>query len=194
MRTASVERKTLETEIKINLNIDGTGVKNINTGVKFFDHMLEQLASHGYFDLDINAKSLDGDQHHVVEDTALALGEAFRKALDDKKGINRYGSKLIPMDEALTQVSIDISGRPYCGFTAEIGEELVSEFETALVKHFFMSLSTTAMMTVHIRLLDGDDPHHKIESIFKSFARALKQACKINIEHSEILPSTKGVI
>jgi len=194
MRTATVERKTLETEIKTNLNIDGTGVKNIKTGIKFFDHMLEQLASHGYFDLDIQANSLDKDPHHIVEDVALSLGEAFRKALGDKKGINRYGFMLIPMDEALTQVSIDLSGRPFCGFTANIGEELVSDLETALVKHFFVSFSSTGMLTLHIRLLDGEDPHHKIESIFKCFARALKQACSINKEHSESLPSTKGVI
>jgi len=194
MRTTTVERKTLETEIKINLNLDGTGVKNINTGIKFFDHMLEQLASHGYFNLDITANSLDKDPHHIVEDVALSLGEAFRKALGDKKGINRYGFMLIPMDEALTQVSIDLSGRPFCGFTANIGEELVSDLETALVKHFFVSFATTGMLTLHIRLLDGEDPHHKIESIFKCFARALKQACSINKEHADSLPSTKGVI
>lgn len=194
MRKSSVERKTLETEININLNIDGTGVKNISTGIKFFDHMLEQLASHGYFDLDISAKSLDKDPHHIVEDVALSLGEVFRKALGDKKGINRYGYTVIPMDESLSLVSIDISGRPFCGFTAEIGEEFTSEFETPLVKHFFVSFSTTAMMAVHIRLLDGDDPHHKIESIFKAFARALNIACSINQSHSEQLPSTKGVL
>jgi imidazoleglycerol-phosphate dehydratase len=194
MRTAEVERKTLETEIKINLSLDGTGIKKINTGVKFFDHMLEQLASHGYFDLEIQANSLDKDQHHVVEDTALALGEAFRKAVGNKKGINRYGNAVIPMDESLAMTTIDISGRPYCGFTATIGEELVSEFETAMVKHFFVSFSTAAMMTVHIRLLDGEDPHHKIEAIFKSFARALNTACSINQTHSDLLPSTKGVL
>lgn len=194
MRTTSVERKTLETEVKIDLNVDGTGVKNISTGIKFFDHMLEQLASHGYFDLNIKANSLDKDTHHVVEDVALVLGEAFRKALDNKKGITRYGQALIPMDEALTQVSIDLSGRPFCGFTATIQEEIISDMETALVKHFFVSFATTGMMAVHIRLLDGEDPHHKVESIFKSFARALKQACSINKEHSESLPSTKGVI
>ena len=194
MRTATVERKTLETEIKINLNLDGTGKKNISTGVKFFDHMLEQIASHGYFDMDISANSLDKDQHHVVEDVALALGEAFRKAIGDKKGINRYGYTIIPMDESLSLVSIDISGRPFCGFTAEIGEELVSEFETALVKHFFVSFATTAMITLHIRLLDGDDPHHKIESMFKAFARALNIACSVNQAHADALPSTKGVL
>jgi len=194
MRTATVERKTLETEIKVSLNLDGTGVKKINTGVKFYDHMLEQLASHGYFNLEINAKSLDNDIHHVVEDVALALGEAFRTALGNKKGINRYGFTLIPMDESLTQVSIDLSGRPFCGFNANIPEELVSEFETPLVKHFFVSFATAGMLTLHIRLLEGEDPHHKIESIFKSFARALNQACSINQAHSETLPSTKGVI
>lgn len=194
MRTASVERKTLETEVKINLNLDGTGVKNINTGIKFFDHMLEQLASHGYFDLDISANSLDKDPHHIVEDVALSLGEAFRKAIGNKKGINRYGYTLIPMDEALAMVSVDISGRPFCGFTATIQEELINDLETPLVRHFFMSFATTAMITLHIRLFDGEDPHHKVESIFKSFARALKQACSINQEHAGTLPSTKGVI
>ena len=122
------------------------------------------------------------------------FGEAFRKALGDKKGITRYGFTLIPMDDALTQVSVDISGRPFCGFTANIGEELVSDLETALVKHFFVSFATAGMLTLHIRLIDGEDPHHKIESIFKSFARALKQACTINKDHSESLPSTKGVL
>ena len=194
MRTAEVERKTLETEIKINLNLDGTGKKNISTGVKFFDHMLEQIASHGYFDMDISANSLDKDVHHVVEDVALALGEAFRKAIGDKKGINRYGYTVIPMDESLSLVSIDISGRPFCAYTGEIGEELVSDFETALVKHFFLSFSTTAMMTVHVRLLDGEDPHHKIESMFKAFARALNIACSVNQAHADALPSTKGVL
>lgn len=194
MRTAAVERKTLETEININLNLDGTGVKKINTGVKFFDHMLEQLASHGYFDLEISANSLDKDTHHIVEDVAISLGEAFRKALGDKKGINRYGHVVIPMDESLSLVAIDISGRPFCGYTAEIGEELVSDLETALVKHFFVSFATTAMLTLHIRLINGDDPHHKIEAMFKAFARALNIACSINPERADSLPSTKGVL
>jgi imidazoleglycerol-phosphate dehydratase len=194
MRTATVERKTLETEIKVDLNLDGTGIKNIKTGIKFFDHMLDQLASHGYFNLDITATSLDKDPHHIVEDVAITLGESFRKAIGDKKGINRYGLMILPMDEALAQVSIDISGRPFCNFSAVIQEELVSDLETPLVKHFFVSFATNAMITLHIRLLEGEDPHHKIESIFKSFSRALKQACSINKEHSESLPSTKGVI
>jgi len=194
MRKVSVERKTLETEINVYLSLDGTGTKKISTGLKFFDHMLEQLASHGYFDLEIKVNSLDQDGHHIVEDVALTLGEAFRKALGDKKGINRYGNAIIPMDESLTQVAIDISGRPYCCYTAVIGEEMVGDMEAAMVKHFFSSFSTTAMLALHVRLLDGEDPHHKVESMFKAFAKALHQACSINKEHSGILPSTKGVI
>jgi len=194
MRKASVERKTLETEINIYISLDGTGSKKISTGLKFFDHMLEQMASHGYFDLEIQAKSLDQDGHHIVEDVALALGEAFRKAVADKKGINRYGNAVIPMDESLSQVAIDFSGRPYCCYTGVIGEEMVGDMESAMVKHFFVSFSTAAMMALHVRLLDGEDPHHKVESMFKAFARALNQACSINKEHSGILPSTKGVI
>jgi len=194
MRKSSVERKTLETEITVNLNLDGEGKKSINTGIKFFDHMLEQLAAHGYFDLDIQVKSLDLDGHHIVEDVALTLGEAFKKALGDKKGINRYGYTLIPMDEALTLTSIDLSGRPYCNVDAEIEQEKVSDFETILVKHFFNSFSTASLSTIHIKLMYGEDTHHKIESIFKSFARALNIACSINKDHENITPSTKGVI
>ena len=137
MRKSNVERKTLETEVQISLGLDGTGQKNITTGIKFFDHMLEQLAAHGYFDLDIKGESKDKDPHHIVEDVALTLGEAFLKALGDKKGIKRYGSAVIPMDEALTLTSIDISGRPYCGFDVPISEERVNDFETTLTKHFF---------------------------------------------------------
>jgi imidazoleglycerol-phosphate dehydratase len=194
MRTASVERKTLETEIKINLNIDGTGVKKIDTGIKFFNHMLEQLASHGYFDLEVIVNSLDQNSHHIVEDVALSLGEAFRKALGDKKGINRFGYTAIPMDESLSLVSIDISGRPFCAYTADMKEEMVSDLETALIKHFFTSFAIVGMLTLHIMLLKGEDPHHKIESMFKAFAKALNEACSINKSHSDTLPSTKGVL
>jgi len=194
MRTASVERKTLETEIKVKLNIDGTGVKKIDTGIRFFNHMLEQLASHGHFDIEISVNSLDKDAHHIVEDVALTLGEAFRKALGDKKGIKRYGYTTIPMDESLSLVSIDISGRPYCGYSVDIQEENISEMESVLFKHFFTSFATISMQTVHIRLLCGEDPHHKIESVFKAFAKALNQACSIDINHADTLPSTKGVL
>ena len=194
MRKSNVERKTLETEVQISLGLDGTGQKNITTGIKFFDHMLEQLAAHGYFDLDIKGESKDKDPHHIVEDVALTLGEAFLKALGDKKGIKRYGSAVIPMDEALTLTSIDISGRPYCGFDVPISEERVNDFETTLTKHFFSSFANAAKMTVHIKLLDGEDTHHKIESVFKSFARSLRIACGIDPEHADITPSTKGVL
>lgn len=194
MRKSSVERKTLETEVKVELNLDGTGKKQINTGMKFYDHMLEQLAAHGYFDIEINVVSHDKDNHHVLEDVAITLGEAFKKALGDKKGINRYGQTLIPMDEALTLTSIDLSGRPYSNVDVDIKDERVSDFETVLVKHFFGSFSISSMSTIHIKQMYGEDTHHIIESIFKSFARALNQACSINKEHSDITPSTKGVI
>ncbi len=194
MRQSSVERKTLEAEIFINLNLDGEGVKNIDTGIKFFDHMLEQLASHGYFDLDIKVVSHDGDSHHIIEDTALTLGEAYKKALNDKKGINRYGHTIIPMDESLAMSSIDLSGRPVCVVDVGIPEESVRDFDTVLLKHFFTSFATGCMSTVHIKLLHGEDPHHKIEAIFKSFARTLNLACAINKEHADVIPSTKGLI
>ena len=194
MRESKVERKTLETEITVNLNLDGNGIKKINTGIKFFDHMLEQLASHGYFDLDINVISHDNDPHHIVEDVALTIGEAFRNALGNKKGINRYGYTMIPMDESLTLCSIDLSGRPYCNFDAEISERKVRDLETALVRHFFSSFSVGSASTLHIKLMYGEDTHHKIESIFKAFARALNIACGINKDHSESVPSTKGTI
>ena len=194
MRKSKVERKTLETEISIELNIDGAGQKKIITGLRFFDHMLDQLAAHGYFDLEISVNSIDKDQHHIIEDTAITLGEAFKKALGDKKGINRYGYTIIPMDDALSLCSIDLCGRQYCNFDADIKEERVSDFETILLKHFFYSFSAGSMSNVHIKLLDGKDPHHKIEAIFKSFARALNMACSINKNHSDVMPSTKGTI
>lgn len=194
MRQAVIERKTLETEIIVKLNIDGNGSKKINTGIKFFDHMLEQLSAHGFFDLDINVMSNDNDPHHIVEDTALTIGEAFRKALGDKKGINRYGYTLIPMDEALTLCSIDLSGRPYSNFDTDIAKEKVRDLEAELVKHFFSSFSFGCSSTIHIKLIYGEDTHHKIESVFKSFARSLSMACAINQSHCDIIPSTKGII
>lgn len=194
MRESKVERKTLETEITVKLGLDGTGVKKINTGIKFFDHMLDQLASHGYFNLEVNVISHDKDTHHILEDVALTIGEAFKKALGDKKGINRYGYTLIPMDEALTLCSIDLSGRPFCNFDAKIPERKISDLETVLVKHFFSSFSIGSSSTLHIKLMYGEDTHHKIESIFKAFARALNIACSINKEHSQTVPSTKGTI
>ncbi len=194
MRKSTVERKTNETQINISLNLDGTDSRNISTGINFLDHMLAQLASHGYFDLDIKAVSLDKDPHHIVEDVSLSLGQAFLEALGDKKGIKRYGYTIVPMDEALALTSIDISGRPFCGFDVPLPEEKVSDFETILTRHFFTSFANTAKMTIHIKLLDGEDTHHKIESVFKSFARALRIACSIDREHFDVIPSTKGVL
>ncbi len=194
MRTSTRERKTLETEIKISLNLDGTGKRNISTGIKFFDHMLEQFAAHGHFDIDINSKSLDGDSHHVLEDTAITLGEAFKEALGNKKGIKRYGHAIIPMDEALVLSVIDFSGRPFSGVDVGIEEQIVSDFETVLLKHFFNSFSVASASTIHIKLLAGEDTHHKIEAVFKSFARAVSQAVSIDEKYSDITPSTKGVL
>lgn len=194
MRTAIVERNTLETEIKVNLNIDGEGNKKIKTGIRFFDHMLEQFAAHGYFDLEINVNSIDKDPHHTVEDVAITLGDAFKKALGDKKGIKRYGNTLIPMDEALALTSIDLSGRPYCNFDVIMPEDKVSDFDTVLTKHFISSFATASLSTVHIKLMYGEDTHHIIESIFKSFARALSSACAIDPAHKDSTPSTKGVL
>lgn len=194
MREGRAERKTLETEITVSLKLDGTGKANIDTGIKFYDHMLHQLASHGYFDLDIKVVSHDNDPHHILEDTALTLGEAFKQALGDKKGINRYGYTVIPMDESLSLCSIDLSGRPFCGMDAVFTDEKVRDMDTILIKHFFTSFATASMSTVHIKLLSGEDTHHQIESMFKAFARALNMACSINKEHSGEIPSTKGSI
>lgn len=194
MRISTIERKTLETEIKVSVNLDGTGSHKINTDNKFFTHMLTQLAAHGLFDLEIEAKSLDGDSHHLIEDVAIALGQTFLKAFDDKKGITRYGDAIIPMDEALTLTAIDISGRPSSNLDFDFNEEKVSDFETVLVKHFFSSFALEARITLHIKLLYGVDVHHKIESIFKSFARALSKAVAFDEKRQGQTPSTKGVL
>lgn len=194
MRKADYERKTLETEVKVSLDLDGVGQKKISTGIRFFDHMLEQLAAHGHFDLELTVTSHDKDTHHVVEDVAITLGEVFKKALGNKKGIRRYGKMLLPMDESLALVAVDLSGRPYSNVDAQIDEERVSDFETVLLKHFFNSFSVASLSTIHISLLYGEDTHHKIEAIFKSFARALAEACSIDPQNKDSVPSTKGVL
>ncbi|MCR4881508.1 MAG: imidazoleglycerol-phosphate dehydratase HisB [bacterium] len=194
MRKANIERNTLETQIKLELNIDGCGKKNIQIDIPFFKHMLEQFAAHGYFDIDLTAKSLDGDIHHSVEDVAIVLGQAFKEALGDKKGINRYGNASVPMDEALVLTAIDLSGRAYSNTDLNIKEEKTGDFDTILVKHFFSSFAANSLSTIHIKSLYGDDTHHVIEAAFKSFARALKAACEIDEKHKDITPSTKGVL
>lgn len=194
MRKTEKMRKTLETEVKIELKIEGEGKREINTPIKFFTHMLEQFAAHGGFDLKIDVKSHDKDNHHVIEDVALTLGEAFKEALGDKKGIIRYGSFTLPMDEALSLAVIDLSGRAFSNIDVQIKDEKTSDFETVLLAHFFNSFAQASLSTIHIKLLDGTDTHHIIEAVFKSFARALKQACAIDETKKDIIPSTKGIL
>lgn len=194
MRKSLKERKTLETEVKIELNIDGEGKREINTPIKFFSHMLEQFAAHGGFDLKINVQSHDKDNHHVVEDVALTLGEAFKEALGDKKGIIRYGSFILPMDEALSLAVVDLSGRAFSKTNVDIKDEKTSDFETVLLPHFFNSFAQASLSTIHIKMLDGTDTHHIIEAVFKSFARALSVACTIDEKKKDIIPSTKGLL
>lgn len=194
MRASEKIRKTLETEVKIELNIDGSGKREISTPIKFFTHMLEQFAAHGGFDLKINVESHDKDNHHVIEDVAITLGEAFKEALGDKKGICRYGSFILPMDEALSLAVIDLSGRAFAKTDVEIKDEKTSDFETVLLPHFFGSFAQASLSTIHIKLLDGTDTHHIIEAVFKSFARALRQACSIDEAHKDLIPSTKGLL
>lgn len=194
MRKSLKERKTLETEVKIELNIDGTGKREITTPIKFFSHMLEQFAAHGGFDLKIDVKSHDKDNHHVVEDVALTLGEAFKEALNDKKGVTRYGSFILPMDEALSLAVVDLSGRAFSKVNVEIKDEKTSDFETVLLPHFFNSFAQSSLSTIHIKMLDGTDTHHIIEAVFKSFARALSIACAIDEKKKDIIPSTKGLL
>ncbi|MCD7780680.1 MAG: imidazoleglycerol-phosphate dehydratase HisB [Candidatus Gastranaerophilales bacterium] len=194
MRQCAEIRKTNETEITVNLNIDGSGVHKINTGIKFFDHMLEQLAHHSGFDLEVNVISHDKDNHHIVEDTAITIGTALSKALGDKKGITRYGEKILPMDEALVLCVVDLSGRVFSKVTAELRDEKTSDFETVILPHFFSSFAQAALMTIHIKMLDGYDTHHIIEAIFKSFARALKTAVSYDKNNLDKVPSTKGIL
>lgn len=194
MRISSKIRKTLETEVKVEINLDGKGEKNISTGIKFFDHMLEQFAMHSGYDLKIEVISHDKDNHHVVEDVAITLGSALLEAVGDKKGINRYGERFIPMDEALALCVIDLSGRVFSSVDAEIKDEKTSDFETVLLSHFFASFAQSSLSTIHIKLVNGTDTHHIIEAIFKAFARATSMATSFNEANRDIIPSTKGLL
>lgn len=194
MRTSQKIRKTLETEVKIELNVDGTGQREIKTPIKFFTHMLEQFAAHGSFDLKIDVESHDKDHHHVVEDVALTLGEAFKEALGDKKGITRYGSFVLPMDEALVLSVVDLSGRAFSKTDVLVKDERTSDFETVILPHFFSSFAQASQSTIHIKMLDGSDTHHIIEAVFKSFARAIKFSCSIDEKNKDLIPSTKGLL
>ncbi|MBO5237592.1 MAG: imidazoleglycerol-phosphate dehydratase HisB [Lachnospiraceae bacterium] len=193
-RKSTVTRKTNETDIKIELNIDGTGETGIDTGIGFLDHMLNSFAKHGLFDLTVSVKGdLFVDSHHTIEDTGIALGMAIRKALGDKKGIKRYGSIMLPMDETLVLCAIDLSGRPYLVFDETFTVDQVGYFDTEMVREFFYAISYAAGMNLHIKQLNGVNNHHIIEATFKAFAKALDEATSYDIRITDVL-STKGTI
>ena len=191
-RTADYVRKTKETDISLHLNLDGIGSSSINTGIGFFDHMLDGFARHGLFDLKVNvAGDLAVDCHHTIEDTGIVLGNAIKEVVGDKKGIRRYGSCILPMDETLVLCAVDLSGRPYLVFDGEFTTDRVGYMDTEMVKEFFYAISYTAGMNLHIRVLSGGNNHHMIEAMFKAFAKALDQATVIDPRITDIL-STKG--
>ncbi|MFA5669046.1 MAG: imidazoleglycerol-phosphate dehydratase HisB [Balneolaceae bacterium] len=192
-RTASLKRTTNETDISISLNLDGSGKANINTGLKFFDHMLDQIARHGLVDLELTCNGdLDIDEHHTIEDVAIALGETITKALGDKKGIDRYGF-VLPMDEAQATVAMDLSGRPYLVYDVPLSREYVGDFPTDMLEHFFYSLAMNLKATLHISCY-GNNDHHKVEACFKGFARTLKAAVEQNDRIKNQIPSSKGTL
>src|SRR5579872_6515413 len=194
-RTAIVHRKTKETDVTVKLRIDGRGKARISTGIRFFDHMLELVAKHGAFDLEINAKGdLDVDQHHTVEDVGITLGEAFCKALGDKRGILRAGYFLMPMDETLAVAAVDLSGRSAFAVDTKVRTRLVGDLQTELVTDFFEGFARGARANVHVKTMYGRSNHHKIEAIFKAFARALRVACSRDKQLGAMLPSTKGLL
>ena len=191
-RRADFVRKTKETDIALSFSIDGSGETSLNTGIGFFDHMLDGFARHGLFDLKVNVVGdLAVDCHHTIEDTGIVLGNAIKKAIGDKKGIKRYGSCMLPMDETLVLCAIDLSGRPYLAFDAEFTTDRVGYFDTEMVREFFYAISYTAGMNLHIKVLSGTNNHHMIEAMFKAFAKALDEATTIDPRITDIL-STKG--
>ncbi|HEY9017886.1 imidazoleglycerol-phosphate dehydratase HisB [Thiomicrospira sp.] len=193
MRTAQVERNTLETQIKLSVNLDGTGEAKLNTGVPFFEHMLDQIARHGLIDIDIQANGdTHIDDHHTVEDIGIALGQAIRQAVGDKKGITRYGHAYVPLDESLSRVVIDLSGRPGLVFNANFTRAQIGQFETELVAEFFQGFVNHAQATLHIDNIRGQNAHHQAETIFKAFGRALRMALSDDSRMGGQLPSTKG--
>lgn len=195
MRTAKIERNTTETQIAVEVNLDGTGQYDISTGIGFLDHMLEQLSKHSLIDVKLKASGdLHIDGHHTTEDSGIALGQAIKKALGDRKGIRRYGQRLIPMDETLSQCAIDISGRPYLIWQVEFDREKVGEMDTELFKEWFQAFAFTLGATLHIENRYGDNNHHIIESCFKALARALREAVEIDPRAEGVVPSTKGTL
>jgi len=195
MRTAQVTRNTLETRITVSLNLDGTGISRLATGVPFLDHMLDQIARHGLIDLDIEAQGdLHIDAHHTVEDTGITLGQAFAQALGDKKGIRRYGHAYVPLDEALSRVVIDLSGRPGLEYHVDYTRARIGEFDVDLFLEFFRGFINHAGVTLHIDNLRGINAHHQAETIFKAFGRALRMAVEADVRMGDVLPSTQGAL
>ncbi len=195
MRSSQISRDTAETKIKLELELDGTGKSDIQTGVGFLDHMLTLFAKHGHFDLKVHC---DGDtyvdDHHSVEDIGIALGEAFREALGDKKGIFRYGDIILPMDEALILAAVDISGRSYLGYELDIPTEKVGSFDTELTEEFWVAFTSNAKINLHLKQLSGKNSHHIIEGAFKAASRALRKAAAVDAAYADELPSTKGLL
>ncbi|MBO5213753.1 MAG: imidazoleglycerol-phosphate dehydratase HisB [Clostridia bacterium] len=195
MRNATIRRTTAETDITLSLALDGTGMTDINTGCGFLDHMLTLFARHSRFDLSVTCKGdVEVDDHHTVEDVGICLGQAVAEALKEKRGINRYGSILLPMDEALIAAAVDLSGRAYLGFDLAIPTEKVGNFDTELVKEFFLAFTRQAACTLHLKQMAGENSHHIIEGAFKAFGRILRQAAAIDPDTADEIPSTKGVL
>ena len=196
MRTAEVSRETAETQIRVSLNLDGTGARQLDSGLPFLDHMLDQIARHGLIDLDIRAKGdLEIDAHHTVEDLGITLGQAFAKAIGDKRGVRRYGHAYVPLDEALSRVVVDLSGRPGLEFGVTWKRSMVGQFDLDLIHEFFQGFVNHAQVTLHIDNLKGENAHHQCETIFKAFARALRMAVEVDPRlSSDVIPSTKGAL
>ena len=195
MRSAAIKRKTGETDIAVSVALDGTGEAKIASGVGFLDHMLTLLARHSLFDISVSCKGdLEIDQHHSVEDIGIALGQAFKQALGDKKGITRYANSYLPMDETLSRVAVDVSGRPFLVFKTEFAREKIGEFDTELVREWFQAFAINAGVTLHVETLYGDNAHHIAESCFKGLARALRSAVAIDPREEGRVPSTKGFL
>ncbi len=195
MRNAKVSRNTLETQISVELNLDGMGVAKFDTGLHFLDHMFDQIARHGMVDLNILAKGdLHIDAHHTVEDIGITLGQAFNQAVGDKKGLRRYGHAYVPLDEALTRVVMDISGRPGLTFNCEFVRAAIGDFDVDLINEFFQGFVNHALVTLHIDNLAGDNAHHQAETIFKAFGRALRMALELDPRMPGVMPSTKGTL
>jgi imidazoleglycerol-phosphate dehydratase len=194
MRKTVLERKTRETEIRLELSLDGTGEVEVSTGIGFFDHMLTLLAHHASFDLKLEARGdLEVDQHHTVEDVGLCLGKALGEALGDKRGIQRYGWAVLPMDEALCLIALDLSGRPHLSYDVELPVQLIADFDPTCVREFLQAVTNEGGITLHVRSLGGENPHHVLEAVFKGLGRALRAAVSLNPATRDI-PSTKGTL